>query len=120
MINHYIDEENHILEITVGGAIRREELKKVFQDVEAPLRSWDPIRVLKRVDSVPTMEVMSWVDDLKFAYNNFSQYKKIDKIAVVTDKDWIASVSNRLDSILAAEIKTFENEDIEEARLWLR
>ncbi len=120
MLTHHIDKDNHILEITVGGDIEREELQKTLQELEGPLDTWEEIRLLKRVDSFPSMDLQSWMQDLKFGFENFSNYKKIKKYAIVTDKEWIEKIIEKIEFLLPGEVKVFENEDIEEARSWLK
>jgi hypothetical protein len=119
MITHHIDPEAHIIEMTIGEKVGREELNNLFKEIEGPLHEWDKIRVLKRVDALPEMETMAWVDDFKFAFKNFASFKKVDKVAVVTDKAWIAKYSELMGPVIPAEVKVFENEDIDEARSWL-
>lgn len=120
MITHHIDEENHILEVTISGSIEREELAKVFSALEGPLKEWDEIRVLKRVDSFTGMELKAWIDDFKFAFNNWSHYRKIKKVALVTEKEWVSKAAELMKVLIPGEVRVFENDEIEKARNWLK
>lgn len=120
MLTTSIDKENHIIEMTIAGKISREELKKAIEEIEAPISEWENLRVLKRVDSFRGIEMAAFVDDLKFAYENFSHLKRVKKVAVVTDVEWVETITKLMKSVLPYEIEVFENEDIEEARAWLK
>jgi L-2-hydroxyglutarate oxidase LhgO len=65
------------------------------------------------------MELMAFVDDLKFAYEHWRNHKKIKKVAVVSDKEWVTKIAEMLQSLVPYEVECFESEDIEEARSWL-
>ena len=120
MITNYVDSQNRILEVTVSGKVSREELIKTIEAFKAPMQDWQEIRILKRIDSFEGMEVMAIIDDLKFAYENWNHYKKIKKVALVTDKKWAVKVAELFKGLFPGEIRSFENEDIEKARIWLK
>lgn len=120
MLTSYIDKENHIIEMTISGKITKKELLKVMDEIQGPINEWDDFKVLKRVDSFSGMEIGAIVEDFKFAFDNFSNLKKLKKAALVTDKDWIENIADLFKGIYPAEVKTFDSEDIEEARSWLR
>ena len=120
MLDTYINEDNKIIELTISGSISREELQRTFKEIEEPIKTWDDYRVLKRVDSFTGIEPMALFDDFKFAFENFAHFKNVKKIAVVTDKDWIQKLSEYSKLLVPAEVKVFENEEIEDARTWLK
>ena len=119
MITHHIDPENRLIELTINGKISKEDLKAALNALEDPFEKWSEIRLLKRIDSFEGMELKAMADDLKFAYNNFGNLKKIRKAAVVTDKEWIEKITDWFKPLFPGEVKVFENEDIEKARSWL-
>lgn len=120
MLTHHLDPENHIVEITIDGKVSREELTEALEAFDTLLNEWEDIRVLKRVDSFKGMELMAWVDDFRFAFENIKNYKKIKKVALVTDKEWIENIAKFTQFLTPGEVKVFENEDIDEARVWLQ
>ena len=95
MLNSYIDNENHIIEMTIADKITKDELVKVMEEIQGPLNEWDDFKVLKRIDSFSGMEVAAVVEDFQFAFENYSP-------------------------IYPAEVKVIVSEDIEDARSWLR
>lgn len=119
MLTSYIDEKNHIIEMTIADKISKYELLKVMEEIQGPLNEWDEFKVLKRIDSFSGMEIGAVVEDFKFAFENYSNLKKLKKAAVVTDKEWVENVTEFFKPIYPAEVKIFESEDIEEARSWL-
>ena len=120
MLDHKIDNENHILEFHISGHISREELGKAISALEAPLNDWEEVFVLKKVDSFSGMDIGAWYDDFKFAFENFGKYKKIKKAALVTDKQWMAQLSNITKPLIPGEVKVFSNDQYEEALGWLK
>ncbi|MFK8137431.1 MAG: STAS/SEC14 domain-containing protein [Bdellovibrionales bacterium] len=120
MITTYIDKESFSVEITIAGKISESEIKECLEEIDGPLEEWPQIRILKRIDSFSGMELMALVENLKFAFQNFSHYKKIQKTALVSDNDWIVKIAEFAENIVPGEMKIFENEDIEKARAWLK
>lgn len=120
MLTHFINHEDHIIEITVSGKISKEELGNTIAEIAKPLNDWADIRVLKRIDSFSGMDLQAWIDDFKFAFENLANLKKIKKVAIVTDKDWIEDLASLLKPLFSYEIEVFESDDIEKARLWLK
>ena len=105
MLTHYIDQDSHLLEMTIAGKVGRDELTKVMNEIEQPLNEWEDVRVLKQVDNVTGIEPMALIDDLKFAYNNFSKYQKIKKVAVVTDRNWVEKLTDLFTPVFPGEVK---------------
>jgi hypothetical protein len=120
MIQTHVDPGNHIIEITISGHIERKEFNETLQKIDAPMNEWEDIRILKRVDSFEGMDFMALIDDFKFAYEHFKNYSKIKKTALVTDKKWLTQLAEFAKPIVPGETKIFENEDVEEARSWLK
>lgn len=119
MLTYHTDPEKRLIEVTLSGKVSREELRKTIEEIQEPFESWPEIRILKRIDSFDGIEWRALVDDLKFVYQNLGNFKKIKKVAVVSDKEWIENLSEWLGPVFFGEVKTFENEDIESARSWL-
>ena len=71
MIQHSLNPNSHILEINIGGHIGREELSKALNEFAEPLQTWPEIRILKQVESFEGIETMAFIDDLKFAFENW-------------------------------------------------
>lgn len=120
MLTHHVDHDHKLIEVTIAGKISREDLTSTLAAIEEPVQEWDKINILKRVDSFKGMEWGALVDDIKFALQNAKHYKKIKKVALVSDKDWIETIAKMTKGLIAAEFKIFDAEDIEEAREWLR
>lgn len=119
MLSHYVDQKNHLIEVTISGKVTKEEFEKVIQEIQGPFETWPEIRLLKRVDSFEGIEFSALINDFKFFFQNLGNLKKIKKTAVVTDKDWVENLSEWLGPIFSGEVRVFENEDIEKARTWL-
>ena len=120
MLSHSTDPANHLLEVTINGKITRDDFVNLINTIETPLAEWSDIRVLKRIDKISGIEFGALVEDFKFAWNNFKHIKKVKKVAVVTNLDWLENVSEALAGLFSIEVKVFEQDEMDQARSWLK
>lgn len=119
MLTSHISPEQHYIEITVSGKINQSDLEKAVNEIKEPFETWPEIRLMKRIDSFDGIEWQALVEDLIFAFKNLGNMKKIVKVAVVTDKEWVENISKWFSPFFPGEVKVFESEDVEKARTWL-
>ena len=116
MLSYAEDTENKIVELTIDGLIKKDEFDEVSKKLEQRMNDWGPLRVLKRVDSFKGIEPSALLKDLQFAFKHFRDVKKV---AIVTDKEWVEKLAEMTKFLSPCEVRCFENEDIDKARVWL-
>ena len=62
-------------------------------------------------------EIEAWVSDLKFG---LTYHDKIDKLAIVGDKEWEKWITVRSEPFYSKNAKFFYSEDIDTAWKWLK
>lgn len=117
MLSYAEDIENKVVEVTVAGSINKNEFNDVSQKIEQRIQDWGKLRLLKRIDSFTGIEPTALFYDLKFGFEHFRDFLKV---AVVSDKEWVEKLTKLGKNISPCEVRFFENEDIDQARAWLR
>lgn len=117
MIRYQEDPSSHVVEITVDGAISREEFEVVAGKLEAVMALHGKVRLLEEIRSLGGIDPSTFWDDLKFSLRHLNDFSRC---AVVTDKRWIEWFAKAVDPFVACEIHHFPPERIDDARRWLR
>jgi hypothetical protein len=117
MLTVTMDKDAGYLELTVNGPIDATSYTKAIEAVDELL-----VRH-KKIDVVQVIRDLGWIDP-RVWWKDFSFHMThrdfIRHAAIVSDKDWIGSVSNFLAPLFPAAVKTFKLADIEAARKWVR
>lgn len=107
-----------VVAVKVDGKISTEQFEQVAALVEDKLRRHDKIRMYAEMDSFGGMSAEAFFADLKLAMRHWRQF---DKEAVVTDKQWMKTVSEVAGKLLPGiEVRAFPSGAKTEARDWVR
>lgn len=113
----YVEIPNtNIAEIMIDGKVTRENFDAVIPKIEALIEKHGTIRFLEEIRSFGGFELSMLWDDMKFSFNHL---KDFERVAIVTDKNWIKNWSKIGIIFMKAEMKLFDLEDINDARIWL-
>lgn len=116
MIDYIEDVENKFIEVHVKGKISVQDIEESWQKIDARLEQWDKIKVLKRIDSLPSIEIPALWQGLLQGGKHMG---RVGSTAIVTDKQWLNKISQFLGLLAGMNIKCFSLEQLEEARVWL-
>ena len=108
--------DNNIVEITIEGKITEADFDRLIPQAQADFKKHGKLRILEEVGNFEGIDPMALWKDLKFGLPHLND---ITHVAVVTDTKWMRTYSTAVDSVLSAEVKSFERSQIEVAREWL-
>ena len=119
MIEVLDDTSSNILEFRLSGVVTAKDYEEVLiPTIENKLKSYPKIRVLYQVtDKFDSYELGAMLDDAKAGLLFFNAW---EKIAVVSDVDWIINGVKAFSFMVPGVVKTFSNSKLKEAREWLR
>lgn len=102
----------------VDGRIEKEDIQKVTEYVEEKLKTHEKLRVYVEVEKIGLMKPEALFKDIQFAFKHF---KKFEKKAVVTDKEWMMKISPIFDKLFPnIELKCFGKSKKAEALEWVK
>jgi hypothetical protein len=108
----------HVLAISASGQVTANDYENVLiPTVESMLKQHPTIRIFYHLGPKFTEFSMGamW-DDAKLGIDHFKAW---EKIAIITDKTWIKSVSDIFNIAIPCPIKVFANKDYAEAEVWI-
>ena len=107
----------NIIGCIIDGKINKEDILEISCLVEDKLKRCNKLRVYVEVINVEGISFEALMTDLKLA---FKHYRKFERKAIVTDKEWIhyvSPVANRL--FPGIEVKCFSFEERDKAYEWI-
>ena len=117
MLSCYLDSADGVVEITVDGAITREDYARVVAVLETELARRDKLRVVETIRAIGHIDAAVWWRDVRWA---FSHMDKFGRCAVVTDKGWVGTITRAVAALMPAKIRVFPPAAPDEARAWVR
>ena len=119
MIEVYDDAQSNILEFTASGVVTAKDYEKVLiPSIEAKLKKYEKVRVLYHISKeFNSYEFGAMLDDAKAGVMFFNAW---EKIAVVSDIEWIINGVKIFSFAVPGEVKVFSNDELEKAREWIK
>lgn len=107
--------DNNIVELVIEGKIQESDFDRVLDSMKADIQKHGKIKVLEDVRSFEGADLMVFWKDLKAS----PLVNDITHVAIVADAKWMRTIAEAVGTILSAEVKAFEQSQIETARKWL-
>jgi hypothetical protein len=119
MIEIMTNQPDNILAFTAHGQVTGEDYESVLiPAVEAKLKEIDKIRLLYYLGSdFSGFEAEALWDDAKVGLQHLTAW---EKIAVVSDNQWMVGATKVFGFILPCPVQVFEGNQLEEATEWLK
>ncbi len=119
MLETIPDLPQHVLGVDARGRVSAEDYERVLiPAVEERLKSNPKLRLLYRLG--PEFEGYTpgamW-DDARLGFAHWNAW---EKIAVVTDVEWIRAAVRSFAFALPGEVRVFANEEFDAARAWVQ
>ncbi|WP_406655646.1 STAS/SEC14 domain-containing protein [Methanolobus sp. ZRKC2] len=101
-----------------SGVVKEEEYNKVLVPaIVDEVKKYGKVRLL--YDVGPDFEKITRgavLEDMKLAVDNFNS---VEKIAVVSDVDWMVDAVEMFKHIMPGKVKAYGNEELSEAETWI-
>ncbi len=110
-------ENTNIVELNVDGDVETEDIEAARSAVSSKLDENNKVRVLLIYENLGSMGPKAIWED---AGLEKSILDNAERMAVVSEKQWLEDMAENLDSPTSMEIETFEPGQRDEALRWLR
>ncbi|TDZ75370.1 STAS/SEC14 domain-containing protein [Mycobacteroides salmoniphilum] len=119
MIETLTDMPGGVVGFRVSGRLAGDELREFTPTIEQSLRS-DELRIVEVIASnYEGFGPGGLAEDLKLGFGMlFQHHSAFKKIAVVTDKDWVAHTLHALAWMVPGEIALFGLDELDHAKAW--
>jgi hypothetical protein len=117
MLTQQTDPATGVIEITVDGAISKDEYHAAVTAIQAAIDAHGKVRVIEVVKSLGWVDPAVWWQDVRWV---FTHLNGIGRCAVVTDKGWVGSITRAVSALMPTEIRVFALGELDEARRWVR
>lgn len=105
--------------IRVSGRLRGDELRDIKPSLHRLLQDGD-VRIVEIIDSdYEGFGPGGLAEDIKLGLGAvLPHHSAFKRIAVVSDKEWVAHVLHALEWMIPGELKVFGLDDVEHAKQW--
>lgn len=104
--------------LRLAGKMEEADMARPVKAIEEKLASSEQVAIYVEVESFTGVSFDALVEDIRFALPNF---KKFNKKAVVSDKQWMEKLTRVADKFLPSiELRHFSSDQREEARAWVK
>lgn len=108
------------LEITVEGALVREDVARAIAEIDAMLDTVERLDILADVRGKPDIHPGLIMEELKHLPTIFRMMRAIDRVAVIADENWVrtaAKIEGKL--IPGVTYQVYTRDQADDARAWL-
>jgi hypothetical protein len=111
----------HVLAYRVEGKIDRQDIERVFAELDRMLATESKLRVYAEVQSFSGITLDALWQDIRLGIQRLNVIPRIEKAALVTDTGWLRKAATVEDKILRGlELRTFSLDEAVEAQAWLQ
>lgn len=108
---------DYVLGCKIDGRIEKEDIEKITVHVEEKLKTHKKLRIYVEVEKIGLIKPEALFADIQLALKHF---KKFEKKAVVTDKEWMIKLTPIFDKIFPnIDLKCFDYSKKNEALEWV-
>ena len=113
-----LEEKNagRIVEVKASGKLTKEDYRDFVPEVERRVRQYGKIRILFDMHDFHGWTASALWQDLKFDLKHF---RDIERLAVVGERKWEKGMAAFCKPFTTAEIRYFDQAQIDQARTWL-
>jgi hypothetical protein len=110
-----------VIGFRASGKISRDEYHQMMQPIYALLEEGDPVNLLFVIDAdFRGLDVAALWEDMKAAGSVGLKHRKAwERMALVTDKDWIRHGAAGFAWLAPGELRVFDPEQMSDATDWL-
>ena len=109
--------DTNIIEMTVDGEVDTKDIEAARSEISSMLDENGKLRVLVVYENLGSMGPKALWEDTGLEKSVFDN---AERLAVMSEKQWIESLAGNLGSATSLEVETFEPGQREEALRWLQ
>jgi len=108
----------NVVAVSVSGEVTGEDYNNVLiPAIEDKIRKYGKIRILYHLDKeLEWFTLNAILEDAKVGIRNLAAF---ERIAVVSDVDWMNSAVQMFKFIVPFPVKNYKNEELPEAKAWI-
>lgn len=111
----------NVLAYRVEGKLEREDIDRIFAEVDRKLATGEKIRVYAEVHSITGMTLEAIWQDLKLGIQRMNLISKIERAALVTDLGWLRTAVAFEEKMFGGlSIRAFQLSQQMEAQAWVQ
>lgn len=106
--------------VKVNGTVDRDDWQQVTDMINEALQHHDRVTVLADLTHMDTFTGGAVYEDTKFGIKNLGSLDHFDKIAVLTDKQWLERGAELAEKLLpGVDVRVFDTADTRQAQQWI-
>ena len=109
-----IEQKNEVLTVHVYSELSLDDFKEFENAVNDELKQYDHVNLLLDLSSMTRFSVDVALEELRFSKEHSRDY---EKIAVITESQWLAWASWLAAAFVSADVRQFDT--VESATAWL-
>lgn len=117
MLTTEVEAGTNLVTIEYSGSLDAEEMKACRRVLERVVDEHGSVRLLARYGEVDVrhIEPKAIWEDLK----NIPVIRHVERCAIVAHQDWLRRISDLAGHAIPGEIRTFDTDQVEQARAWV-
>ncbi|PWA09686.1 STAS/SEC14 domain-containing protein [Pueribacillus theae] len=117
MLSFLPSKDEKTIAIQFEGKATKEDAENLDNKVEELFRSEEPFNILAILYEVEGSTVKGMMEGIKF---DAKRWKQLQKLAVVSDREWVARMTNIGKYLPGIQSKHFEKDELEQAWEWIK
>lgn len=114
-----LDTAPHVLGYRVCGDVRADDLARVTRALDTKTALLDRINVYAELDGLGRVSTDTIFQDVVYGLQHLGLLRRIDRVAVVTDTDWLKIAAHIEDLLLPFEVRHFPLVERTDALDWI-
>ncbi len=111
-------ENKKVIAMKISGKIQAESIEKITKAIDEKLKTFEKLNVYVEFEDVLKFSNDAFIKDLKFTFSHLGDF---EKEAIVSNKQWLASLIKITDKLYPSiEVRHFSKEETGEARKWIQ
>lgn len=108
----------NVVAVSVSGEVTGDDYKNVLiPAIDDKIKKYGKVRMLYHMDKeLEWFTLNAMLEDVKVGIQHL---KEFEKVAVVSDVDWVSSAVEIFKFIIPFPVKTYRNEQLPEAMVWI-
>lgn len=108
--------ETRTVELVIEGAVTKSEYLSTAEHLHERAHDWGALNILEDIRDLEGAEAGAFWENVRFG---FRQFQDADKVALVTDREWLRAATRVTDPVIHLDVQTFPREEIDTARAWV-